>query len=71
MIQELDSPAASKVLDWEWISFMKPVGWLNEQTLIIEIHEGDPRTAALIKYDMSDGSLQLLCEGRFAGFSYP
>ena len=71
VIQELESLEASKVLDWEWVSFMRPVGWLNAQTLIIEIHEGNPKIAALIKYDISDGSLQLLCEGSFAGFSYP
>lgn len=71
VIQELDSSAASKKLDWEWVSFMKPVGWLSEQTMIIEIRAGDPKIAALIKYDISDGSLQLLCEGSFAGFSYP
>ena len=71
VIQELDAIAASKILDWEWVSFMKPVGWLDSQTLIIEIHEGNPKVAALIKFDILDGNMQLLCEGSFAGFSYP
>ena len=71
VIQDLDSIEASKVLDWEWVSFMKPVGWLDSQTLIIEIREGDPKISALIKFDILDRNMQLLCEGSFAGFSYP
>lgn len=71
VIQELESSWASKVLGWDWVSFMRPVGWLNAQTLIIEVNEGNLKTAALIKYDISDESLQLLCMGSFASFSYP
>lgn len=71
VIQELDSTMASKALGWEWVSSMKPVGWLNSQTLIVELHEGNPKTAALMKYEIANGDLQFLCNGSFAGFSYP
>ena len=47
VIQELDSSTASKILNWEWVSFMKPVGWLDSQTLLIEIHEGNPKTISI------------------------
>ncbi len=71
VIQELNSSTASTNLNWEWISFMKPVGWLDSKTLIIEVHEGDPKNAELIKFDITNGNMQLLCEGNFAVFSYP
>jgi len=70
VVQELDSSTASKILGWEWVSYMRPMGWLDSKTLIIEIHEGNPKASVLVKYDVSDGSLQLLCEGVFSGFSY-
>jgi len=71
VIQELDSSSALKALNWEWISFMRPVGWLDSQTLIVEVHAGDPKIAALIKFDVFNGNIKLLAEGSFAGFSYP
>lgn len=51
--------------------FNETGGWLDSRTLIIEVHEGNPKIAALIKFDVYDGNIQLLCEGSFAGFSYP
>ena len=50
---------------------MRPIGWLNTQTLVIEVHGNDWNTAALIKYDIFSGSLAVICQGSFAGFSYP
>jgi hypothetical protein len=68
---EIDSILAAQVLGWERVSFMKPVGWMNSQTLVIEARGSDWKTATLIKYDTSSANLTVLCEGSFAGFSYP
>jgi hypothetical protein len=70
VIQEMDSLTAAQALDWEHISFMQPIGWLNSKTLVIEIHGSEPNSSILIKFDMLDGSQKLLCKGSFVGFSY-
>lgn len=70
VIQEMDSAKPSQVLGWHQISFMRPVGWLNAQILVVEVRGNDWNNTALIKYDISAGSQELLCEGSFAGFSY-
>jgi len=71
VLQEVDSAMASQVLSWDRISSMRPIGWLNTQTLVIEVHGNAWNTAALIKYDIFSGSLAVICHGSFAGFSYP
>ena len=68
--QKIDPSAVSQVLNWKKVSFIRPVGWLNPQVLVIEVHGNEPNTKALIKYDISIGNLQILCQGSFAGFSY-
>jgi hypothetical protein len=70
VIYEMDSSTASQVLGWDRVSFMRPVGWFNAQTLVIEVRGSVWNTSALIKYDISTGSQELLCDGSFAGFSY-
>jgi hypothetical protein len=71
VVYEVDSTMAAKALGWEQASFIKPVGWLDAQTLVIEARGSDWETASLIKYDLMSGSLTLLCQGSFAGFAYP
>ncbi len=70
-IHEVDAAMAAKVLSWKQVFFMKPVGWLDSQTLVIEARMSDWNTASLIKYDIDSGSLAFLCQGSFAGFTYP
>jgi hypothetical protein len=71
VVFEVDSTMAAQALGWERASFIKPVGWLDAQTLVIEARGSDRETASLIKYDLMSGSLTLLCQGSFAGFAYP
>jgi hypothetical protein len=57
VVYEVDSTMAAQALDWERASFIKPVGWLDAQTLVIEARGIDWETASLIKYDLRSGSL--------------
>ena len=71
VVYEVDLTMAAQALGWERASFMKPVGWLDTQTLVIEARGNDRDTASLVKYELASGSLTLLCQGSFAGFAYP
>ncbi|MDP2965846.1 MAG: hypothetical protein Q8N39_07400 [Pelolinea sp.] len=71
VVYEVDSTMAAQSLGWERASFMKPVGWLDAQTLVIEARGSDWDTASLVKYELASGSLTILCQGSFAGFAYP
>jgi hypothetical protein len=71
VVNEMDSSTISQILGWDRISFMRPIGWLNAQILVLEVHGIDRNIAAVIKYDISTGNQQQICECSFAGFSYP
>lgn len=71
VVHEVDTDLIAQTLSWEWVSFMKPVGWLDVQNLIIEARGSDWETASLVKYNLESGSLTDLCQGSFAGFAYP
>ncbi len=47
-----------------------PVGWLDNQTLLMEVSVFYQKDAALVKMNVSDGSLTLFTPGRFADFVY-
>lgn len=53
------------------ISFMKPVGWLDSQTLLIEVRGADWGQVHLVSYNLNDDMLAFFCEGSFAGLTYP
>ena len=71
VVHEVDMDLIAQTLNWERVSFMKPVGWLDTHNLIIEARGSDWETASLVKYNLESGSLIDLCQGSFAGFAYP
>ena len=50
---------------------MKPVGWLDNQTLLIETRTVDWGLVVLVRANLADGTLAYFCDGAFAGFTYP
>ena len=71
VVAEIDSVSAAQAMGWERVSFMKPVGWLDAQTVVVEVRGNDWPTAALVKFDIASGNLTVLCPGSFAGFAFP
>jgi len=71
VVAETDSVAATQVLGWGTVSFLKPAGFLDAQTVVIEARGEEWGTVALLKYGFATGSLSVLCQGSFAGFVYP
>lgn len=71
VVKEEVSTRIAQILKWDQIFFMKPVGWLDSHTVLIEIRMDNKSVSSLIKFNPSLGSLELLCNGNFAGFLYP
>ncbi len=52
------------------ISFMKPVGWIDTQTLLVEISVDNSANSFLITVNISNGSVSQLISGSFIAFAY-
>jgi len=50
---------------------MKPVGFLDSQTVLVEARGENWETVALLKYDLAANSVGLFHSGSFSGFVYP
>jgi hypothetical protein len=49
---------------------MRPAGWLDDQTLLIEVRAENWQDATLLRLSLSDGSLTLFASGSFLAFGY-
>ncbi len=67
---EVDATAAAQVLKLERIAFLKPVGWLDSQALLIEARSADWQQAYLLRFDLQSQSIAVFSSGSFLGFSY-
>lgn len=68
---EVEAAAVEKLLEWEQVSWMRPAGFLDDRTLIIEARSTDGKSAAILRYTLSSHRLTLFCMGSFSGFGYP
>lgn len=71
VIQEKDHSAAAALLGWERVSLMKPVGWLDNQSVLIEARGEDWAQVSLLRLNAKTGEMEIFCPGSFAGFVYP
>lgn len=68
---EIEDNMISQNLSGSPVNFIKPVGWLDNQSLLIEMRGEDWGDVSLIRINLNDRTLAYFCEGNFAGFSYP
>ena len=71
VLAELDKTAAAQAAGWGSVSWMKPVGFLDSQTVLVEARGENWETVALLKYDLAANSVGLFHSGSFSGFVYP
>ena len=50
---------------------MQPIGWLDAETLIVEVRGDDWGNTSLVKVRFDGSGVEYLAPGRFAGFLYP
>ncbi len=71
VLAEMDKTAAAQAAGWGIVTWMKPVGFLDNQTVLVEARGEDWSTVALLKYDLAANSVGLFHSGSFSGFVYP
>jgi len=68
---DIEDNSVAQALGITRIAFMKPVGWLDNQTLLIETRTTDWGQVVLVRANLVNGTLAYFCDGAFTGFVYP
>ena len=71
VVAELDKTAAAQAGGWPTVSWMKPVGFLNGQVVLVEARGENWNDVAVLKYDFSSNTASLFSQGSFSGFAFP
>lgn len=50
--------------------WVQPVGWLDNETLIVDVHGDDWNNTSLVKVRFDGSNMAFLAPGRFEGFTY-
>ena len=70
VLKDLVDTAAAKVINSNQVTFMHPVGWLTNETLLVEVRGQDWEDVSLLRYDILSDRLSILSSGNFVGFGY-
>ena len=70
VVRELVDAAAAQAINGDRATFMRPIGWLTNEILLVEVHGQDWGDVSLLSYDVISGGLSLFSSGNFVGFGY-
>ncbi len=70
LVWDVTDTALADALGYAPVSRLKPVGWLDNQTALIEVRQESWEQVSLVKLDVATGKLTELCKGSFVGFGY-
>jgi len=71
ILAELDLEEAARTAELAPAVRMRPVGWLDEDQLLVEVSGSASQQSALVRMDVSAGSKSLFSPGRFLALTYP
>lgn len=67
---EIDESAVAQTLQTNDISSIQPVGWLNDDSLLIETRASNWEDAHIVRLSLKDHNLYQFSQGAFIGFVY-
>ena len=70
-VAEITEAAIASVTGAQDVSGMRSVGWLDGQTLLLEVHLDEWDNVSLMRVNFDGSGLATLAPGSFAGFLYP
>ncbi len=70
VVKDLVDAAAAQAINGDRTTFMRPVGWLTNEILLVEVRGQDWGDVSLLRYDVISGELSLFSSGNFVGFGY-
>ena len=53
------------------VYWVQPMGWLDNDTVLVQIRRYDSDRPQLVRINVNNGSIAEVCEGNFIGFVYP
>jgi hypothetical protein len=71
ILAELDKTVAAQAAGWGQVSWMKPVGFLNDRTVLVEARGENWGTVVVLAFDIASNSMSLFHAGSYSGFAYP
>ncbi|NMB62767.1 MAG: hypothetical protein GYA18_10575 [Chloroflexi bacterium] len=71
IVYDQTDQAIASALGVSALPSMLPVGWLDNQTLLIQVSIDDFGSSALATIDVTDGAVQKIIDGSFVTFAYP
>jgi len=69
-VKDLMNAAAAQAINSSRITFMRPVGWLDNETLLIEVRGQDWNDVSLLRLDVMSAVSSVFSSGIFVGFGY-
>ncbi len=70
VVFEIDPGAAEQTLHEDSLTYLRPVGWLDDNSLLIEARGANWEDANIVRLDLSDGKLYQFAGGAFVSFLY-
>jgi len=70
VVHVIDDAMARDALNAPLVTFMRPAGWLTNDTLLVEVRGENWSDASLLSYNISTGDLSVFTSGSFVGFAY-
>jgi len=70
VVRDLLDATAAQTINSDQIAFMRPAGWLTNETLLVEVRGQDWEDVLLLSYDVMSGGLSIFSTGSFVGFGY-
>ena len=71
IVTDLDLGEASRAVEFTPVVRMRPIGWLDEDQLLVEVSGAARQQTALVRMDISAGMISFFSPGRFLAFTYP
>ena len=70
VVFEIDASAVGQTLHQDTVTYLRPVGWLDDNSLLIEARGENWQDANIVLLDLSDGKLYEFAGGAFVNFVY-
>ena len=71
MVFDQDDSAFAQALGTSSVEYIEPIGWIDPQTLLVEVVAQDYGNTNIVKVDITNGSITPFLPGRFIAFAYP
>jgi len=71
LITEFPATVLADVLDSQDIQWVEPVGWLDQETLLIQVNYDTWSQFGIVSVKFDGSEMTVLAPGNFAGFLYP